>query len=82
MRTTLTLDDDIAAAIERLRKTSGQTLKALINKALREGLKQMRERPKQKKPFRTQAVALGRVKTGGIDNIAEVLALAEGESFR
>jgi len=35
----------VAAALARLRKIHGETLKALINKALREGLKQMRDRP-------------------------------------
>ena len=82
MRTTLTLDDDVAAALERLRKTRGETLKTLINKALRQGLKQMRHRPKRREPFRTHAVALGRLRTGSIDNVAEALALAEGESFK
>lgn len=82
MRTTLTLDDDVAAALQRLRNTRGETLKALINKALREGLKQMRDRPKRGQPFRTHAVALGRLRTASIDNVAEALVQGEGEAFR
>jgi hypothetical protein len=31
MRTTLTIDDDVAVALERLRKAREQTLKALVN---------------------------------------------------
>src|SRR5581483_8502264 len=35
MRTTLTLDDDVAKALERLRKVRGDSFKSLINQALR-----------------------------------------------
>lgn len=81
MRTTLTLDDDVASVLETLRKTTGASLKELVNSALRQGLRQMRARPKRREPFRTRAVALGRCRIGGIDNVAEALAVAEGESF-
>ena len=82
MRTTLTLDDDVAAALERLRKTRRQKLRDLVNDALRRGLKQMTARPKRREPFTTKAVSLGRCRTGSIDNVAEVLAIVEGESFK
>ncbi len=82
MRTTLTLDDDVAAALERLRKARKASLKNLVNEALRRGLKQMSARPKRREPFCTQAVALGRCRIGAIDNVAEALAIAEGESFK
>ena len=41
MRTTLTLDDDVAAMLERLRKRKGATFKQLVNDALRTGLRQL-----------------------------------------
>jgi metal-responsive CopG/Arc/MetJ family transcriptional regulator len=82
MRTTLTLDDDVAAALERLRKTRGASLKDLVNEALRRGLKEISARPKRREPFRTQAVALGHLRIGSIDNVAEALAIAESESFK
>jgi hypothetical protein len=82
MRTTLTLDDDVAVALERLRKTRDATLKELVNEALRRGLKEMGGRPKRRERFSTHAVALGRLRIGAIDNVAEALAVAEGESFR
>jgi hypothetical protein len=40
MRTTLTLDDDVAAVLERLRKSRDANLKDLVNEALRRGLVQ------------------------------------------
>ena len=81
MRTTLTLDYDVAAAIEQLRRTRTASLKQLVNQALREGLKQMLTPPKRGTAFRTQSVALGRLRIGTIDNVAEALSIAEGESF-
>jgi hypothetical protein len=82
MRTTLTLDKDVAALIERLRKSRGESLKDLVNEALREGLKHMTAPPRKRAPFRTKSVNLGRCLLGNVDNVAEVLAVAEGESFR
>jgi Arc/MetJ family transcription regulator len=76
MRTTLTLDDDVAATLERLRRNRRAGLKQLINEALRRGLKEMgrRRRPRE------HTVALGRLRVPSIDNIGEVLAIVEGES--
>jgi hypothetical protein len=82
MRTTLTLDNDVAAVLERLRKTREQSLKDLVNEALRRGLKQMDARPKRREPFYTQTVNVGHCRIGDIDNVAEALAVAEGEPFR
>lgn len=82
MRTTLTLDDDVAAMLERLRKARRQSLRDLVNEALRLGLKYMASPRKRRLPFRTQSVSLGRCRMGSLDNIAEALAVAEGESFR
>ena len=81
MRTTLTIDDDVAASLERLRKTRQGSLKDLVNEALRRGIKDMTARPKPREPFRTRAVDLGEVLIP-VDNISEALAVAEGESFK
>ena len=45
MRTTLTIDDDVAAGLERLRKSQDISLKRLINEALRRGLREIAEVP-------------------------------------
>jgi Ribbon-helix-helix protein, copG family len=82
MRTTLTIDDDVAAVLERLRKSRDASLKQLINEALRRGLKEMGGRPKPREEVRTRSVALGRLRISSIDNIGEALAAAEGESFK
>ena len=82
MRTTLTIDDDIAAVLSRLRQARDASLKDLINEALRRGLKDMNSRPKPREPSRTRAVSLGRIRIAGIDNISEALAIAEGETHK
>ncbi len=82
MRTTLTLDDDVAAKIERLRKARNGSLKDLVNQALREGLKHLGTPGPKRAPFRTETVDLGRCLLGNVDNVADALAVEEGEAFR
>lgn len=82
MRTTLTLDDDVAAALERLRKARKLSLKAAVNETLRRGLAQMSAPPGPRARVRTRAVSLGRCLVGNVDNVSEALARAEGEAFR
>ena len=81
MRTTLTLDDDVAILLKRLSEERQVSFKTLVNEALREGLRQL-EAPAPQTAFRTEPVSLGRCLVGNLDDIAEVLALAEGDAFR
>lgn len=82
MRTTLSLDPDVAALLERVRAIRGAGLKDIVNEGLRRGLKPMLEQAKPVEPFQTTTVSLGRCLIGDLDDIAESLALAEGENFR
>jgi len=82
MRTTLTIDDDVAATLERLRRDRDASLKDLINEALRRGLRDMSAPPKRREPFRTRSVDLGTPLLPNIDNIADVLAIIEGEAYK
>jgi len=81
MRTTLTIDDDVAAEIAHLRREREQSLKDVVNDALRCGLREMRSRPKKRKPFYTKAYDMG-PSLVNIDNVAEAIAYAEGEDFK
>jgi hypothetical protein len=82
VRTTLTLDNDVAAALERLRKSRNASLKDLINEALRRGLKDMSNRTRRRERFRTRAIALGQLRIAGLDNVGEALAIAGGEAYK
>jgi len=82
MRTTLSLDDDVAALLDQVQRKREATLKQVVNEALRYGLERMSEPAVRKEPFRTQPVDLGKCHFPNLDNIWEVLAEAEGESYR
>jgi hypothetical protein len=82
MRTTLTIDDDVAAALERLRRSENKSLKELVNHTLRRGLEQLNAPLKPRKPFRTRSVPLGPSLIGSLDDISEVIAIAEGEDHK
>lgn len=81
MRTTLTIDDDVAAQLERLRRERDVSLKDVVNDALRRGLQQLQKPQKPRKPFRTTGYDMGPFLVD-IDNVAEALAYAEGEDFK
>ncbi|MBI4728104.1 MAG: antitoxin [Acidobacteria bacterium] len=80
MRTTLTLADDVASMLARARSRFGGSLKAVVNDALRRGLAEILEDKPVSREFRTRAVAL-RPRVQDVDDVAEVLAAAEGEAF-
>ncbi|MGI8784233.1 MAG: CopG family transcriptional regulator [Acidobacteriota bacterium] len=82
MRTTLTLDDDVAALLKRAREKRNTNLREIVNEALREGLARMTAPNKPSRRYRTPAVSLGRCLVGSLDDVAEALAVAEGEAFR
>lgn len=83
MRTTLTLDDDVAIKIEEARERRNATLKEVVNEALRVGLREL-ERPegRDEEPYRTPCVSLGGCRLPDVDDVAGALALAEGQGFR
>jgi hypothetical protein len=82
MRTTLTLEDDVAALLRRIQERRGVGLKEVVNQALRAGLASL-EAPadKPRKPFRTPEVKVGRVLVD-LESVSGALALAEGEDYR
>ncbi|OQW33693.1 MAG: hypothetical protein A4C66_13225 [Nitrospira sp. HN-bin3] len=82
MRTTVTLDRDVAARLKGLRKRRDQTFKEVVNSALRVGLDHL-ETPatKPSKPYALHPVSLG-PRLPNLDNIAEVLAAIEDEQAK
>ena len=82
MRTTITLEDDVAASLKRLGKARDLKFKALVNLVLREGIKGMTGPARKRKTFQTRSVDLGPCRIANVDNVTEVLAMVEGESFR
>jgi hypothetical protein len=86
MRITITLDDDAVVLLEQIRRTGGQSLGAIVNEALRQGLRhglqQLAAVPGTGRRFRTATWDGGRCLVDNVDKITAVLARAEGEAFR
>ena len=82
MRTTLTLDDDVAAKLKSEVRRTGKSFKQTVNDFLRLGLTQRRTRHPAE-PFRVEARNLGDLRPGlSLDNIGELLEHAEGPLHR
>jgi uncharacterized membrane protein YgcG len=73
MRTTITLADDVAAGIEKLRRERDLGLSEAVNDLVRAGL--TRERPGP--PFRQRTYDMGL--TVDVSNIGEAIELLEAE---
>lgn len=82
MRTTLTLDDDLAAKAKALARQQDRPLKQVINEALRTGLSTLDQPPAGRKPFRTRPMKLGLRPGLDLDNIGELLDQVEGPAHK
>jgi hypothetical protein len=81
MRTTLTLDDDIAAKLKAESRRAGRPFREVVNETLRRGLAS--KRVTSRRPFKVVTRDLGDLKPGlSLDNIAELLEQVEGPAFR
>lgn len=70
MRTTFTLDDDVAAEIERLRREDGLGLSEAVNRLARDGM----AAPSRERTYRHQSVAVGlKVDVSDIGAVLDVL---------
>lgn len=67
MRTTLTLDPEVQAAVDALRAAEGVGPSEAVNRLARAGLRE----PAPRAPFRQRTVGLGARRS--LDDIAEVL---------
>lgn len=72
MRTTFTLDDDVAAAVEQLRRQEGIGLSAAVNRLIRAALAQ----PKQRARYRHRSADVGI--TVDVTDIGSVLDVLDG----
>jgi hypothetical protein len=81
MRTTLTLEDDVAAGLEKLRRQSGRSLRDTVNDVLRAGLTQLLEPTEPRPRYRQPSSLLGGCLLPSLDDVSRVLAIAEGDRF-
>jgi hypothetical protein len=81
VRTTLTIDDDIAKLVEHEVRLSGDSFKGTVNRLLRLGLMNKAEKPGGK-PFKVTPIAMGLQPGLNLDCIAELLEEVEGPHHR
>ena len=80
MRTTLSIDDDVAVKLKRL--AEGRSFKSVVNDALRAGLHAMESNQAESKPAFTMTPVRGNPRIKNLDKIASVIADVEGEDWR
>jgi hypothetical protein len=81
MRTTLTLDEDVAAKARLGAARLGKSFESVINAALRIGLDEVLK-PPAARPYRTKPKAMGLRPGFNHENIGELLAQLEGEDYK
>ncbi|MPZ31726.1 MAG: DUF2191 domain-containing protein [Rhodospirillales bacterium] len=82
MRTTLTLDDDVAAKLKAEARRTGRPFRDTVNETLRRGLATRRVGSAQL-PFKVATRDLGDLRAGlSLDNIGELIEQVEGALHR
>jgi len=81
VRTTLTLDDDIAHLVQDEAKRSGDSFKGTVNHLLRLGLTAA-QKPEKKKRFVVTPIAMGLKPGLSYDSISELLEKIDGPYHR
>jgi hypothetical protein len=82
MRTTITLDEDVAAKLTSLARRTGRAFRDVVNDTLRRGL----ARPaasSPREPFRVEARDMGGLRPGlSLDSVADLIEQVEGPLHR
>ena len=82
MRTTLTLDDDLAGKLRSEARRSGKAFRDVVNETLRRGLA-TRHDARRTTPFKVVARDLGKLRPGiSLDNVSDLLEQVEGPLHR
>jgi hypothetical protein len=81
MRTTLTIDDDVASMLDTVRSAKKLTLRDAINQALRVGLAQALERKPPEHHYKARLLEASGCRLPNLDKISEILASAEGDHY-
>jgi Ribbon-helix-helix protein, copG family len=70
MRTTFTLDDDVAAEVERRRRESGVGISQVVNDLIREAM----TLPRKRRPYKHRSVSVGlKVDVANIGDVLDLL---------
>lgn len=78
MRTTLTLDDDVASLLTKEARKSGEPFKQIVNRFLRLGLTASKQ--PARKPFKVTPINLGLPRD--FDKVEDLIEYLEGPDHR
>lgn len=81
MRTTVTIDDDIATLLKREMRRSGEPFKQAVNHYLRVGLASAQPRRKPK-PFKVTPIDVQLPEGINLNKTSEILEALEGPLYR
>lgn len=83
MRTTLSLDNDVATRLKAEVRRSGKPFKEVVNECLRLALSNRRRDRNAEPPFEVRPRDLGALRSGlNLDNIGDLFEAAEGPLHR
>jgi hypothetical protein len=80
MRTTLTIDDDLAKALREKAHQTGSPFKEVVNKAIRAGLEQI-DKPRQIRPYKCKSYSLGYPPRADLDHALDLADRLESEEI-
>lgn len=80
MRTTLTIDDDLLRELRQKANDTGSTLKEIVNKTLRTGLKDF-NKPRPSKPYKCKTYSLGYPPRADLDHALDIAERLESEEI-
>jgi hypothetical protein len=78
VRTTLTLDEDVAALLNKEARKSGEPFKQIVNRLLRLGI--MASKQPARKPFKVTPINLGLPRD--FDKVEDLIEYLEGPEHR
>lgn len=82
MRTTVTLDDDLAVRLEQVRAQRGASFKDVLNEAVRAGLATLETATQRSGEHRRTRVADLGDPLIDVTNVWDAIGIAEGEDYR
>jgi hypothetical protein len=78
MRTTLTLDDDVASKLKEAARVTGKPFKEVVNESIRLGLQAKTQKPKRTFKVRNIGARIGM----NFTNVERMLQQIEGPDYR
>jgi hypothetical protein len=80
MRTTLTIDDDLARQLREKAHQTGSPFKEVVNKAIRVGLEQI-DKPRRIRQYKCKSYSLGYPPRADLDHALDLVDRLESEEI-